>query len=68
MSDVVGTITWAELGCPKEPGTVDVRGMSLKIEDRHIKAAEGERHVTFKVLGVRLQSGPDQYKLGIRVD
>jgi hypothetical protein len=68
MSDVIGTITWGELGCPIEPGTVTVGGMTLKIEERHIKAASGERNATFNVLVFRAKNGPAQHVLGLRVD
>jgi hypothetical protein len=38
--------TRAELGSPTEPTTVTVQGMTLKVEDRHIEAAEGEPFAT----------------------
>jgi hypothetical protein len=68
VSAVIGTITWGELGCPDEPGTVTARGMMLKIEERHIKAASGERHATFNVLEFRPKNGPAQHALGLRVE
>jgi hypothetical protein len=68
MSDVIRTITWAELGSPAEPSSVTAQGMTLKVEDRHIQAANGEPYATFNVLEFQPKSGSAQYVLGLRVD
>jgi hypothetical protein len=64
----IGTITWAELGSPTEPTTVTVQGMTLKVEDGHIEAAEGEPFATFRIIEFRPVKEPVQHKLGTRID
>ena len=46
------TITWHELGRPTSPGKKTVKGMTLEVEDRHIRAAKGEERATFRVIEV----------------
>jgi hypothetical protein len=64
----IGTITWAELGCPTEPTSITVAGMTFEVEDRHIKAAEGEPFATFRIIEFRPINAPAQHKLGTRID
>ena len=62
------TITWRELGSPTSPGKKTVKGMTLEVEDRHIKAAKGEERATFRVIEAKPLSGPATYQLGTRLD
>jgi hypothetical protein len=68
MSDVYGTVTWEELGCPTEIGICEApNGMRIRVSRPTIDAAAGDPGATFEVLrfgGLK----PPQFMLGRRLD
>jgi len=62
----VGTITWGELGCPKQIGRYRFADKLIRVKNIHIIVAENNPAAEFTVVAFRPPLGPAEFVLGHR--